>query len=559
MAAEIIEITGRNLSRTTVLKVARGDSPDGAGVAPLVLLNRETRAEIESVRERIEERWLQPYAPVTYGVNTGCGILKDVQLSAEEIAKFNRLYTVSHCVGAGDSLKGEVVRASMLVRANQLASGHSGVRAEVIDGLLGLLNAGVTPLVPAGGSLGASGDLAPLSHIAAVLIGEPRAEVLYAGIVMPASEALDAAGFKPLALGAKEGMALNNGATVSLGHAVLTGGDADDALETAHVAAALSLEAIRGETAAFDARIHGARGFRSQRISAARVRRLIEGSVRMTESVRRRWLGAPQEAPASVPPRVQDAYSFRCVPQVHGAAYDALRFLRRAITDDLNAATDNPLIFADDEAIISLSGGNFLGLQLAQAADLAAMALVKVAQASERRTFRLLNPSLSFQLPEQLSGGKPGLNSGLMIAQYTQASLVNECAVLAGPASIHPAVTSGGQEDLASMSLFAVRKLGDIVARVQVVLAIELLCAAQGVTSTQTRLGHPRLGVGTGAALRAIRGVVDELGEDRYLYEDVSNAVELVRSGRLLRAVRCAFDTGEQEPELVSSAGVREE
>jgi histidine ammonia-lyase len=219
------------------------------------------------------------------------------------------------------------------------------------------------------------------------------------------------------------------------------------------------------------------------------MRRLLEGSLRTTEPVRRIWLGQPEDFPGQSYPRVQDAYSFRCIPQVHGAAFDALDYFRRAITSDLNAATDNPLIFGEDGSLIALSGGNFLGIQLAQAADLAATALVKVAQASERRTFRLLNPALSFQLPEQLSGGKPGLNSGLMIAQYSQASLINECAVLASPASIHPAITSGGQEDLASMSLFAVRKLSDIVDRVQTVVTIELLCAVQGVTLTQPALG----------------------------------------------------------------------
>ena len=327
---------------------------------------------------------------------------------------------------------------------------------------------------------------------------------------------------------------------------------AGNTLRAAEIAVALSLEAIRGETGAFDARIHEARGYHNQRLAAARIRRLVDGSKRLSERVRQIWLGPPEETPAQISPRVQDAYSVRCVPQVHCGAYDALDHLHHAIEDDLNAATDNPLIFVDDEDVVSLSGGNFLGIQLAQAADLASIALVKVAQASERRTFRLLNPSLSFQLPEQLSGSKPGLNSGFMIAQYTQASLINECAVLATPASIHPAVTSGGQEDLASMSLFSVRKLDDIVTRLQTIVAIELLCAAQGITMTQARLGYPRLGDGTQAALRVIRESIPELDGDRYLYDDVLKAVELVKSGKLVEAVRDIWSEDEPQLELVS-------
>ena len=328
--AQTIEINGRNLSPDTILRVARGVLDGEDRVFPPVKLARHARIEIARVRQLIEKECLGPDARPTYGVNTGCGKLNYIVLSTAEIEQFNNLYTKSHCVAVGDRLSEEVVRAAIVIRANQLASGYSGIRPELIEALLDLLNAGITPVMLSGGSLGASGDLAPLSYIAAVLIGEPGAKVIYRQAELSAPDALAAAGLKPIALMAKEGMALNNGATVSLAQAVLTEDEATATVETANIAAALSLEAIRAETAAFDARIHDARGFPNQRLSAARIRRLLEGSLRVTEEVRRRWLGAPQEAPMNPSPRVQDAYSFRCIAQVHGSTYDALHQFRNA-------------------------------------------------------------------------------------------------------------------------------------------------------------------------------------------------------------------------------------
>jgi histidine ammonia-lyase len=494
---------------------------------------------MNEIRSAIRAQWLdEPGCSAVYGFNTGCGVLKDRRLNRDETLDFNRKYILSHCTGVGSFLPLDVIRAAVLHRINSFAKGYSGVRPQVALALLELLNRGVTPAVPSIGSLGGSGDLAQLSHIGAVLIGEPNAQAWFEEQLLSAPEALHRAGLQPITLEAKEGMALNNGVSVSLAWSSLLLSDIEELLDTAEACGALSLEAIRGETAAFDARIHESRGYAGQQETAALLRSLLSGSQRATEEARAIWLGEPGSVPHHTL-RVQDAYSFRCIPQEHGAARDALAFFRYTVQADLNGVSDNPLVFLEPGGRVrALSGGNFLGQQIAAAADFIALALTKVAHLSERRTFRLLNPSLSFQLPDQLTGGKAGVNSGLMIAQYTQAALVNECALLASPASILPAMTSGGQEDSCSMALTAARKLHDMVQRAQSVLAIELICAAQGITTTQSILGDPTLGKGTQQVLQAVRSVVAELGEDRYLASDIGTATVLVRSGACGSIVR---------------------
>ena len=448
-----------------------------------------------------------------YGVTTGFGDLANVRIDAEQVADLQRNLVRSHTAGVGEPLPEDVVRAMLLLRANALAIGLSGVRPELAELLCGMLNASVHPVIPSRGSVGASGDLAPLAHLAAVLIGEGEADTPNGP--MSGADALRAAGLSPLTLGAKEGLALLNGTQLMTAIAALVLHDGQRLAGSADVIGAMSLEAMEGTRVAFDADLIGARPHPGQVAAAAHLCALLDGSE----------IGASH---AESEHRLQDAYSIRCMPQVHGAVRDALKQLERVLAVEMNAATDNPLVFADGRVI---SGGNFHGEPIALAIDYAKIALAELASISERRTARLVDADLSGGLPPFLTED-PGVSSGLMIVQYTAAALVNEMQTLAHPASVDTIPTSANQEDHVSMGATGALHLRAVLEKAETVLAIEALCAAQGLDFRAPM----RPGAGLARAHAALRGRVPHLVEDRSPAPDIVAARELVHSGDLLAA-----------------------
>ncbi len=472
-----------------------------------VTIGEEAIGRIVASRRVVES--LIASGTVAYGVNTGVGELCTTHIPADEVRALQRNLLRSHAVGVGDPLPEDLVRAAVLVRANQLCAGYSGVRVDLVRHLVELLNRGVYPRVPRIGSLGASGDLAPSAHAFLVLAGEGQARIGDAW--GPSATALERAGLPPLALEAKEGLALLNGTHFMAAAGALLVHEAQRLLPTADVVLALTLEALRGSRTPFDARVHALRPHAGAIACARRVFALTAGSTIMESH--------------KYCDRVQDAYSLRCAAQVHGATADALVFLERTTAIELNASTDNPLIFPEDGAV--LSGGNFHGQPLALALDLAGIALAELGGISERRAFRLLTPELS-QLPAFLTADA-GRNSGYMLVQYTAAALVTENRLLAAPASVHTLPTSGNQEDHVSMGWSAALKARQILHNVEVILATELLCAAQGLDFLQPL----RPGDGTARAHAVVRARVPHLGEDRVLEADLDAATALVRDGTL--------------------------
>jgi histidine ammonia-lyase len=443
-----------------------------------------------------------------YAVNTGVGLLADVRIPREDLDQLQRNVIRSHCVGVGEPLSREVVRAMMLIRANVLAMGLSGIRPLVAERLCQMLNGGVTPVVPSQGSVGASGDLAPLAHIALVLIGEGEAE--FDGAILAGSDAMRRAGIEPIDLHPKEGISLINGTQAMLAIGCLELEAAQTLAETADVVCALTLDALRGTPRAFDSRIHAARPHPGQFTSASRMSELLESSeIRQSHITCR---------------RVQDAYSLRCAPQVHGAVRDALAEARRVFAIELNSATDNPLVF--DKEIIS--GGNFHGEPLAFQLDFLAIALSAIAGISERRIDRLVNPSLNEHLPAFLAG-HPGLESGLMMAQVTAAALVAESRVLAHPASTGSITTSGNKEDFVSMGMTSATKFQRIVRNTRAVLAIEALAAARALDLLAPLKTSPPLE----SARAAIRAVSPPIVADRPFYRDIAALESLIATGKL--------------------------
>ncbi len=497
------EVNGDSLTLEQTRQVADGGA---------VTLAESARPRVRRARRFVEATLA--YGDVVYGINTGFGALADVRVPPDSLRRLQVNLVRSHAAGVGEALSEPVVRAMLLQRANVLAKGFSGCRLQVIDTLLALLNARVHPVIPSRGSVGASGDLAPLAHLALVLIGE--GEAFLGGTRMPGADALSRAGIAPLTLEAKEGLALLNGtqAMTSVGGLALL--DALHLVAAADIVGAMTLEAVRGTPAAFDPRIHAVRPHAGQRESAARLRALVEGSP-IRESHRDR----------KADPRVQDAYTLRCMPQVHGAVRDALAHARRTVETEINSATDNPLVFlhADDPTQGEvLSGGNFHGAPVALCLDYAAVALATLGTISERRVERLVNPDLS-GLPAFLSPA-PGLNSGLMLAQVTAASLVAENAVLAHPASPATLPTSAGKEDHVSMGMTAALKFAQVTENVGHILAIELLCAAQALEFVKPLRPGPLLSEATAR----VRALVPPLEEDRALSPDIERLAPLVRA-----------------------------
>ena len=498
-----VRLDGHSLSIDDVVRVAREGE--------LVEVTDESRTRMESSRTLIEERLREGVA--VYGVNTGFGRFSDVVIGDQDLALLQRHLIVSCCVGVGEPFAVEVVRAMLLLRANSLAAGDSGVRPLIVDGLVAMLDRGVHPIVPRKGSVGASGDLAPLAHLALVLMGEGRA--LYGGEVMDGATALQRAGIPPVILAAKEGLSLCNGTQAMTALGALAVHDAQRLADTADIVGAMSAEALRAVVAAFDERIHRSRPHEGQLTSARHLRRLLSDSPAIEESAHA---------------RVQDAYALRCMPQVHGASRDAIGYVRGVVEMEMNSVTDNPLVYPDEGDV--LSGGNFHGQPVALAMDFLGIALAELASISERRTERLLNPALNMGLPAFLTEAG-GLNDGLMVAQYTAAALVSENKGLAHPASVDSIPTCASQEDHVSMGTIAARQAREILGNAQVVIAIELLCACQALDLREFAPG-PR----TGAAYALLRERVAVLRDDRELHGDIERAAALVRSGALLAALR---------------------
>jgi histidine ammonia-lyase len=425
-----------------------------------VQLHRDARERMQRTRA-VVERAVAAGVPV-YGVNTGFGKLSEVTIGRDDLATLQRNLVRSHAAGVGRPLPPDEVRALMLLRANVLATGYAGARPELVDLLLAMLNHDVVPVIPEEGSVGASGDLAPLAHLALVLIGE--GEAIVEGVCYDGAAALRAVGLTPLVLEAKEGLALINGTQAHTAVAALAFHDLQRLWGTAHVAAAMSLDALLGTPDPFDARIHAARGQVGQQESA-RVMRALTATSPLRESHR------------TGDPRVQDAYALRCIPQVHGPAHDALHFAGTVIGNELNAATDNPLVLPSGDMV---SGGNFHGQSVGMACDLLAIAVANLAVISERRTDRLVHPDFNQGLTPFLAQ-RPGLESGLMMAQVTAAALTSELKRLAAPASVDSIPTDGNREDVVPMAMAAARKLRQGVGMLRHVLAVELLCAADAL------------------------------------------------------------------------------
>jgi histidine ammonia-lyase len=461
-----------------------------------VSLSSRARKRMETSRGVVER--IVRDGGVVYGVTTGFGKLADVAIPLDKLRQLQVNLVRSHSAGVGEPLPEPEVRAMMLLRANVLAKGYSGARPELVDLLLALLNQDLYPPIPEQGSVGASGDLAPLAHLALALIGE--GELMMNGARVPAAKALNAAGLQPVTLGPKEGIALINGTQAHTGIAVLAVARARALWRTAHVTGAMSLEGLLGTPVAFDERIHNARGQRGQKESARVLRELVVNS-QLRESHR---LGDP---------RVQDPYCLRCMPQVHGSVLDVLEWIEGVVGAELNAATDNPLIFEDGEL---LSGGNFHGMPVAAALDFLAISLTHLATMAERRIDRLVNPDLNQGLPAFLAH-EPGLDSGFMMAQVTAAALASECKMLSHPASVDTIPTDGNKEDVVPMAMGAAWKARRVVSNLQNILAIELMCAAQALDYRAPLLpGEPLR-----KAHELVRGVVSSLREDRVLSGDI--------------------------------------
>ncbi len=495
----MLSLQGQPLSLEIIADVALGLEP--------VSLDPRASDRMRASREVIE-RIVQAGTPV-YGVNTGFGRLSDVRIADHELGQLQLNLVRSHACGVGAPLSEAEVRAMLLLRANVLACGFSGARVEIAETLIAMLNGSVHPVIPSRGSVGASGDLAPLAHLALVVIGE--GEATFAGVRVSGEEAMRKSGVPPVVLAAKEGLALLNGTQAIGAVGILSLLRAKKALDWANIAGAMTLEALRDTPVAFDERIQQARPHLGQIVVAKRLLELLDGS-------------EIRESHKKDDPRVQDAYSVRCMPQVHGAIHDVLAHVEGILTIETGSGTDNPLVFAESGDV--LSGGNFHGAPLAYALDYAAIALTDLASISERRIDRLVNPDLSEGLPPFLSR-QPGTGSGFMMAHVTAVALLNECKVLSHPASVDNAPTSGGKEDHVSMGMTAALKFRQIVENVERVIAIELLAAAEGLEHRKPlKPGH-----GVQKAYEAVRNIAEPLLEDRPLGADIERIALLI--GRL--------------------------
>ena len=506
-------LDGNSLTINDVAKVSRREETTFS-------LSSDALSRVNASRKLVDQ-WVAK-GEIIYGITTGFGEFSNVTIPADKLRELQQNLLRSHSAGVGVPLRNEVVRAMLLLRANALAKGYSGVRPIVIEKLLECLSKDALAVIPSRGSVGSSGDLSPLSHLALALTGEGTMSIpdLKLGrVILPAAEALASVGIEPLRLEAKEGLALINGTQMMSAIGALALARAKQLAELADIAASMSFEALRATDTAYDDRFSDARPHVGQREVAKNMLRLIKGS-----EIRNSHVEGDD--------RVQDAYSLRCIPQVHGAIRDTIRFAENVITTEINSATDNPLIIPNADGTGShLEGGNFHGEPLAFILDYLAIALSEFASISERRTERLVNGALSFGLPRFLTP-KGGLHSGLMIAQYTAASLVSENKVLAHPASVDSIPTSANQEDHNSMGSVSALKLEQIIDNVESVIAIEMLCAAQGIDF----LKPLKPGWGSGLAYRKVREVVSFLEEDRNTSIDIAAVKDLIADPEFTKA-----------------------
>lgn len=500
-----ILINGHNLTIEDVVNVARHNVP--------VALDESAKEGIIKARKYVEK--VLADGKVVYGINTGFGKFSNVAISDEELDQLQKNLIYADAAGIGRPFDTEIVRVMMLLRANAISTGNSGVFVETVQVLLDMLNKGVHPIVREKGSVGASGDLCPLAHMVLVMMGEGEAE--YKGTVMGGKEAMEKAGIDPIILRAKEGLALINGTQAMMGVGVLAVHDADVLMKSADIIAGLTVEALEGITDAYDERIHNVRPHSGQLDTAKNLLKVVEGSSFTTRQGEK---------------RLQDAYGIRCIPQIHGASRMAIDYVRGVIETEINSVTDNPIIFPDGDDANIISGGNFHGQPIAIAMDTLSIAMAEFANISERRIERLVNPALSNGLPAFLVK-KGGLNCGFMIPQYAAAALVSENKVLAHPASVDSIPTSANQEDHVSMGTIAARHARIIIDHAQSVLGIELMCAAQAIDLR----GEGTLGQGSQIAYDVIREEITCMDEDRVFYLDMDKAKDMVASEKILNNV----------------------
>lgn len=493
-----VEIDGHNLTIEQVVRVARQYE--------IVKIKDEVRERVKENRKIVSE--VIEKNKTVYGISTGFGDLARIRIPNKDLDDLQYNLLRSHSVGVGNPLSEEIVRAAILLRANALSKGYSGVRDIVIDQLVNLLNKRITPIVPEKGSVGASGDLAPLAHIALVLIGEGKAK--YNGEILDGKTALEKAGLQPIKLEAKEGLALINGTQIMTAVGSLAVHDAETLLFTSIASGALTFEALRGIQDAFDERIQEVRCHSGQKYVAEIFRKILRDSKITGKDAKRK--------------RVQDAYSLRTMPQVLGAVYTAIQHAKEIISHELNAATDNPLVFQDGSI---LSGGNFHGEPIALVMDYLGIAIAELGNIAERRINRLVDPHLS-GLPACLIDNN-GLNSGFMITQYTAAALVSENKVLSHPASVDSIPTSANQEDHVSMGTIAARKAGQIINNVQRIISIELLAAAQGLDF----VGPEKTSKTVKAIYDFVRNISPQVTRDRSLHEDIETMADKIKSGKI--------------------------
>ncbi|BCH67302.1 histidine ammonia-lyase [Agrobacterium vitis] len=530
-----IILDGDSLTIKQTVQIARENAQVEIGAA--------ARAEIIKKRAYIEENWLTENAPPTYGFNTGVGKLKDYKINQADNEQFQLNIVLSHCSGIGEPASEEIVRAMMAVRINAFCVGVSGLRIEVVDRLVQMLNSGVHPVVPIQGSVGASGDLAPLAHMVSVLIGYEDAEAIYKGERMSAPKALELAGISPVSfeLKAKDCLALINGNSLCAGMGALTLNDAEDLMKTADAIGALSLEAIRGEQAAFDARIHEVRKQPGQILTAENIRRMVEGSRRASESARAVHLEDDILHP-TYHPRVQDQYSFRCLPQVHGSCRDQLEHAKTVLTRELNAATDNPLVFWNENGALEfLSGGNFHCEPIAFAMDLLAIALIEIGNISERRLFALCDTTLNYGLPPNLAGKPIGLNYGYGIISTAAAAVASENKTLAFPSVADTIPTKSSQEDHVSMAAWSCRKAQQVLDNLPKIIGVECLLATKAIFLTRHALGSFKLGRGTQPLYDALAAVIPLQDGDGYMQKQIKPAFAMVTEGKVLNVVETAI------------------
>lgn len=502
----VVYLDGNHLTIEEVVQVARYNAP--------VALSIKAVSLIEKSRASVEES-IAAGKPM-YGLNTGFGKFENVAINNEQLNELQLRLILADCVGVGSPFATEVVRAIMLLRVNALAKGYSGIRLSTVETLLAMINKQVHPVIPEKGSVGSSGDLCPLAHMVMPMLGDGEAE--YQGRVLPGAEAMQAAGIPTVTLTSKEGLALINGTCAMMGVAVIAVYDAYNVAKTADIVAALSVQALTGIADAYDARIHEARPHKGQIDVAANMRMLVKDSGLTTYQGEK---------------RVQDGYTLRCIPQIHGASRLALDYVAGVITTEINSATDNPLIFFENGDVIS--GGNFHGQPVAIAMDALGIAMAEMANVSERRIERLVNPALNNGLPAFLVANG-GLNCGFMVPQYCAAALVSENKILAHPASVDSIPTSANQEDHVSFGTIAARKARQIIEHAYHVLSIEWICAAQGV-DLRDGGGKEKLSLAGRKAYETLREKVDFMEKDVAIYRDMEQAFKLLYHGDLVQYV----------------------